>query len=358
MSCRRIISFLLILVMSLGLLSVEVLADSEIKVVLDGEELVFDVPPQLIEERTMVPMRKIFEAMGAAVSWNDETQTVTATKGEITVVMQIDNKVISVNGNDITLDVPPQLVDSRTLVPARAVAESLNASVEWDEAASTVFITSPNKSIEELYQYPNPKIDFSNDDGTMSQIHLDLRLLFEQSVLPQNLLILDSLEDVFVNAPEEVVAFVDDQIWTACMNKVIIDYMIDSEEEFIIATEEDIYKNINEIADKFLLHAYQNYEVDAVMLDEDRYMMLFSMADIYDDLKVSELDKMLLSNFIAVVYNAKTEMFGYYVLERSLDSKYVLCSIDAEGVHTVYGVVENDKRAFVESVISVSEASE
>lgn len=359
MYCRRMMSFLLILVMAFSLLSINVMAESGIKVVVDGETLIFDVPPQLIEDRTMVPMRKIFEAMGAAVSWNDETQTVTATKGEITVVMQIDNKVISVSGNEIVLDVPPQLVDSRTLVPARAVAESLNATVEWDEATNTVLITSSNKPIEEIYQFPNPTIDFSNDDGTMSQIHLNLRLLFEQSVFPENLFLeADVLKDAFVNEPEVVVAYVDDVLWTRCMNKVIIDYMINSEEEFVINTEEDIYRLLSEMADKFSLHAYQNYEVDAVMLDKDRYMILFSMADIYDDLKVPELDKMLLSNFIAVVYNVETDTFGYYVLERSLDSDYVLCSVNAEGKHTAYGVVKNDKRAFVESVISVSEASE
>ena len=56
--------------------------------------------------------------------------------------MQIDNTVIKVNGENITLDVPPQLVDSRTLVPARAVAESLNAKVDWDGDTQTVIITS------------------------------------------------------------------------------------------------------------------------------------------------------------------------------------------------------------------------
>jgi len=87
-------------------------------------------------------MRKIFEAMGAVVDWNGDTQTVTATKEDITVIMQIDNKVINVNGENITFDVPPQLVDSRTLVPARAVAESLKAKVDWDGDTQTVIITS------------------------------------------------------------------------------------------------------------------------------------------------------------------------------------------------------------------------
>jgi len=140
MKCKRVAIILLALVTVVSTLSMQVFAENEIKVLLDGQELIFDVPPQLIDNRTMVPMRKIFEAMGANVDWNGDIQTVTATKDDITVIMQIDNKVIKVNGENITLDVPPKLVDSRTLVPARAVAESLNAKVEWDGETSTVII--------------------------------------------------------------------------------------------------------------------------------------------------------------------------------------------------------------------------
>lgn len=142
MKCKRVVSLFLTLIMVIGVFAIPVNADSGIKVLLDGQELDFDVPPQLINSRTMVPMRKIFEAMGANVDWNGNTQTVTATKNDITVIMQIDNTVIKVNGENITLDVPPQLVDSRTLVPARAVAESLKAKVEWDGENNTVIINS------------------------------------------------------------------------------------------------------------------------------------------------------------------------------------------------------------------------
>ncbi len=140
MKCKRVVSLFLTLVMVIGMFSIPVNAESEIKVLLDGQKLDFDVPPQLIDNRTMVPMRKIFEFMGASVEWDGDTQTVTATKGDITVIMQIDNNVINVSGEDITLDVPPQLADSRTLVPARAVAESLNAKVDWDGETATVII--------------------------------------------------------------------------------------------------------------------------------------------------------------------------------------------------------------------------
>ncbi len=113
---------------------------SEITVFLDGEQIVFDVPPQTISNRTMVPMRAIFEALGATVDWNEEEQSITSTREGITIFMVIDNPVITVNGEEITLDVAPVKIDDRTLVPIRAVTESFEAEVLWDEDAQRVDI--------------------------------------------------------------------------------------------------------------------------------------------------------------------------------------------------------------------------
>lgn len=117
-------------------------AEDDIHVTLNGAELSFDVPPQLIDNRTMVPLRKIFEAMGAAVDWNNDTRTVTATKGNERVIATIDSKNVYVSGDTKTLDVPPLIVDGRTLVPVRFVAESFGANVNWDEATRTVIIST------------------------------------------------------------------------------------------------------------------------------------------------------------------------------------------------------------------------
>jgi len=122
--------------------------NGDIMVVLDGEELTFDIPPQLIDGRALVPMRRIFEALGADVVWIRETLTITARRDDTIVIMQIDNVVISVDGTDITLDVPPQLGLNRTLVPIRAVAESLDAGILWDEATRTIIITSDGQAPE------------------------------------------------------------------------------------------------------------------------------------------------------------------------------------------------------------------
>ena len=113
-----------------------------VRVVLDGKSLGFDQRPIIQNGRTLVPLRLIFESLGASVEWIAETQTVIATKGDIKVTMSIGKDKYYVNDEEKTLDVPPQIVNGRTLVPARAVAESFNATVDWFEAMNTVIINS------------------------------------------------------------------------------------------------------------------------------------------------------------------------------------------------------------------------
>ncbi|MDR0470009.1 MAG: copper amine oxidase N-terminal domain-containing protein, partial [Peptococcaceae bacterium] len=132
------------------------MADDGISVTVDGKSLSFDVPPQLIQNRTMVPMRAIFEALGADVDWNGASSTVTATTVDSVVVMQIGNAEITVDGKKILLDVPPMLIDNRTLVPVRAVAEGLKSDVLWDEATKRVIITSKDSALRPVSLYlPN-----------------------------------------------------------------------------------------------------------------------------------------------------------------------------------------------------------
>ena len=87
-----------------------------------------------------MPLRAIFEALGATVDWNDSTQAVTAERWEISIYLSIGSNVLIKNGERITLDVPAQLVGGRTLVPVRAVAESFGAMVDWDDSTQTVII--------------------------------------------------------------------------------------------------------------------------------------------------------------------------------------------------------------------------
>jgi len=123
-------------------------ADSkDIKVLLNGTELSFDVPPQIIKGRTMVPVRKIFEAQGADVEWIKEKNLIVASHNTNIITMRIGEASFSVTNavtNETTvfkLDVPAQIINGRTLVPARAISEALGNIVDWDGANRTVVIT-------------------------------------------------------------------------------------------------------------------------------------------------------------------------------------------------------------------------
>ena len=133
---------------------------SSIRVQLNGEYLDFTdtagnkVDPQIINDRTMVPMRKIFEVFGANVSWIAETRSIKANTADLEIGLQIDNKIATLknkNGEvkEITLDSVPVIRDSRTLVPVRFIAESLNKKVGWDAQNRTVTITDTS-FVEEL----------------------------------------------------------------------------------------------------------------------------------------------------------------------------------------------------------------
>ena len=122
------------------LISPKPVFDNSIKVYLNNDVIDFTdengnvVNPQLINDRTMVPMRKIFEVFEADVQWEGETETVTAVTEEKTIVLQINNnvaKVINASGDaeEIILDSAPVIVEGRTLVPVRFIAESLELKV-------------------------------------------------------------------------------------------------------------------------------------------------------------------------------------------------------------------------------------
>ena len=131
--------FILTLVLAVAMATI---AFAGVRVMLDGEVLEFDVPPQIIDGRTMVPLRAIFEALGADIDWDAATQTVTATMDDVVAIMQVGNPAIKVAGDTVTLDVPPMIVDGRTLVPARAVAESFAIDVYWDGDTRTVVLAT------------------------------------------------------------------------------------------------------------------------------------------------------------------------------------------------------------------------
>jgi len=116
-------------------------ATDEITVVLDGETLSFEQAPVIVNERTLVPMRAIFEALNAKVNWYAEERIASAEKMGIMIDFQIDNYEMYKNFVTISLDAPAMLINGYTMVPLRAVAESFGVEVIWDGTTKTATLT-------------------------------------------------------------------------------------------------------------------------------------------------------------------------------------------------------------------------
>lgn len=118
-----------------------------VSVLIDGFTLTLDVAPVIQNGRTLVPFRAIAETMNIDVSWDNQSRTVNATNGNTTVSLQIDNPTAYRNNNPITLDVAPQIVNGRTLIPLRFFSEAFNCHVNWDSTTYQVSIISPPKAM-------------------------------------------------------------------------------------------------------------------------------------------------------------------------------------------------------------------
>lgn len=125
--------------------------EKAIYIFLDGKKMVFKLQQPLnMDGRVLVPLRDIFEALGAKIEWEDTTKTVTAQKGDVLVTYKIGSLTGNRNNEIIQIPVPGQLVEGTTLIPLRFVGEALGAAVSWDEHSRTVLISSKIKTAVEV----------------------------------------------------------------------------------------------------------------------------------------------------------------------------------------------------------------
>lgn len=116
---------------------------NQIPIFINDKRIYFElteVPPTMDNNRILVPVRKIFEALGAEVSWEGETRTVIATKGKTKVELPIGSTRAKVNGKNVKLDVPAKIQEERTLVPLRFVSQALGGKVSWDANTGSAYI--------------------------------------------------------------------------------------------------------------------------------------------------------------------------------------------------------------------------
>ena len=164
---KKIISIAAVVAITATIGSGCVLAKSnDITVTYDGENISFDVQPKIVDDRVMVPMRTIFETFGAKVKWDSDTQTITAKKKSKTIQMTIGSSDMTKNDETYSFDVSPIIEDGRTLVPIRAISDMLGLDVEWNEKNNTVIITTPQDDEDESWKNNTGTVDLDNVEVT------------------------------------------------------------------------------------------------------------------------------------------------------------------------------------------------
>jgi len=335
----------LVLVLLVGVPVFPALAQSDIKVTLDGVELTFEVPPQTIGGRTMVPMRAIFEALGADVKWEGSTQTITGTKDGRVVVMQLDNTTMTINGRAVTLDVPPQVVRGRTLVPVRAISEGLDLKVNWDSGTRTVVITQAPQGPAQLLA-ARPATDatlgilFGYGNSRLNEVQFDTRYFFEQFFLP--IASYDAEEEVIELLKESDLEELEDFVmyfWAYIAAFSVIEVLDEIGDLVGTETDEYTYDLISERVIEYGL-SYEQHILDMTIeaVGGGSKALILTMA---------EPGWAMLSTYIGLVYIESVGL-QVYTLERSIgDGVYMFSRINADESRETIAPIENNKSGFI-----------
>lgn len=118
----------------------------DIQVYIDQTKITYDVPPQVKDSRTLVPIRKTFENLDANVKWNSKDNSITIVKEHTTLKLTLNKKTVWKNGKSTTIDVPVIAKDNRTFVPIRFIADSLGYKVKWNNSTRSVLISSTDST--------------------------------------------------------------------------------------------------------------------------------------------------------------------------------------------------------------------
>ena len=182
---KKIISLMLCLMLLCSATSVFA---ADISVLVNDSPVAFDVAPVAENGRTLVPMRAIFEALGATVQWNNQTQTATSVKDATTVQLKLGSESMFVNGTAKKLDVPAKAVNNRTLVPIRAISEAFGCDVAWNGELNRIHISEPMHFWElGIGEYSGSPYAVVNKNQPFFHIRNYTSKAFEMYLTPDNL---------------------------------------------------------------------------------------------------------------------------------------------------------------------------
>jgi len=197
-------------------------ADNAIIVEVDRQRVNFSGQQPIIKDgRTLVPVRGVFEMLGYNVEWLQTTNTATLSNGADIVVITMGSPTFETNGIVHSLDVPAQIINGRTMLPIRAVLESVGFTVRWDSGRNTISISADAKDFE--YTVHNSKVTITgyNSNATVLYIPSEINNLPVTSIGPEAFSSLDSL--FVVRIPNGVVEI---DTWAFAMCRSLMDVII------------------------------------------------------------------------------------------------------------------------------------
>lgn len=363
--------------------------EKEITVVVNGQKIDFDVPPITENDRTLVPMRYIFEALGAEVEWNNDTNTATAVREDTTISITIDSNVIIKNGEKTEIDVPARLINDRTLVPIRAVSEGLGASVNWIEESMTVVIEDivvPNATEKPTEVSEDEKVDAENTDVKvltdeelkeildgahpyyeLAKSDMDdlkkrsnsIRYTFEQYCLPSFLFDDEVDAEVRKNFMNEIKTKNDnvkkdvDDLWKGLTIAEIINIQTNSDEKYIftdMALENDIQAFANQystIIDEAGLNASDWYTSSFETLKNGDIMLMLTFKNV---------DEVLNCKYIGIVLTDENELRYFTAETDAIEDDYLfVCEIDDLNENRGKTIAKIDKKSNKEDFVKIIE---
>ncbi len=343
---KKTVAFFVSLCMALVLIAVPVYGaeDRPIRVMVDGAELAFDVDPVIENDRTLVPMRLIFEALGAKVDWDEATRTALAVKGDVKISITIDSAELMKNSKAVALDAPARLIGGRTLVPVRAVSEGMGAKVDWDEVSRMVQIVTseepsqpekpeeqekPDKTqkpaeqekpIEQDSKDPGPYIpDGFVDFAELSDVDMAalkarynnlIRCDFEQLSLPRAVIIEHTSFAKEIKNKSKTAESLARDVW----NKIVISHLLEiqtnSETNYYIGDfdGDELYETYLSIVKKAGLAAEDQFDISFETLANGYPMMLVTFRNTDTLMACKFLGAVAMPNGTVRYFTAETDL--------------------------------------------------
>lgn len=180
-------------------------AAKEVKIEIDGKEMVpKDMPAVIIDGRTMLPMRQIAQELGCEVNWNEAAQQIYVMRESDIIVFTVNSKAGYENGKEFTMDVPATIVNDRTMLPVRALADALHLNIKWDDPNRTVIINSGDTDAKEE---PTKPESGQTTAGTLTSIQTPSAKDADQTFIIQADASMERYEKTFVDDQKIVLDF-------------------------------------------------------------------------------------------------------------------------------------------------------